>query len=93
MDRRIGHCLFTIAVLPIFGVSGVQLFAAEASGPTYDKVHPRIGVTAKWIWTIYAGLTAIEVILLLFGGMDCSTVSATRLPRPVQEVILPSKTA
>ena len=60
---------FTIAVLPIFGVSGVQLFAAEASGPTYDKVHPRIGVTAKWIWTIYAGLTAIEVILLLFGGM------------------------
>lgn len=69
VDRRIGHCLFTIAVLPIFGVSGVQLFAAEASGPTYDKVHPRIGVTAKWIWTIYAGLTAIEVILLLFGGM------------------------
>lgn len=69
MDRRTGYCLFTIAVLPIFGVSGVQLFAAESSGPTYDKVHPRIGVTAKWIWTIYAGLTAIEVILLLFGGM------------------------
>lgn len=89
----LGIVFFTIAVLPIFGVSGVQLFAAEASGPTYDKVHPRIGVTAKWIWTIYAGLTAIEVILLLFGGWDCSTVSATRLPRPVQEVILPSKTA
>ena len=65
----LGIVFFTIAVLPIFGVSGVQLFAAEASGPTYDKVHPRIGVTAKWIWTIYAGLTAIEVILLLFGGM------------------------
>ena len=65
----LGIVFFTIAVLPIFGVSGVQLFAAESSGPTYDKVHPRIGVTAKWIWTIYAGLTAIEVILLLFGGM------------------------
>ena len=61
----LGIVFFTIAVLPIFGVSGVQLFAAESSGPTYDKVHPRIGVTAKWIWTIYAGLTAIEVILVV----------------------------
>ena len=66
----LGIVFFTIAVLPIFGISGLQLFAAEASGPTYDKVHPRIGVTAKWIWSIYAGLTALEVALLLAGGMD-----------------------
>ena len=50
--------MFTIAVLPIFGVSGLQVFAAEASGPTHDKVHPRIGITAKWIWSIYTGITA-----------------------------------
>ena len=51
----LGIVFFTIAVLPIFGMGGIQVFAAEASGPTHDKVHPRIGVTAKWIWGIYAG--------------------------------------
>ena len=66
----LGIVFFTIAVLPIFGVGGVQLFAAEATGPTHDKVHPRIGVTAKWIWSIYLGLTIAEVFLLLLGGMD-----------------------
>lgn len=66
----LGIVFFTIAVLPIFGVSGMQIFAAESSGPTYDKVHPRIGVTAKWIWSIYIGLTSLEVLLLLLGGMD-----------------------
>lgn len=66
----LGIVFFTIAVLPIFGVGSVQLFAAEATGPTHDKVHPRIGVTAKWIWSIYLGLTLTEVVLLFVGGMD-----------------------
>ena len=66
----LGIIIFTIAVLPIFGVSGLQVFAAEASGPTHDKVHPRIGITAKWIWSIYAGITALLVGLLMLGGMD-----------------------
>ena len=66
----LGIIMFTIAVLPIFGVSGLQVFAAEASGPTHDKVHPRIGITAKWIWGIYTGLTFILVILLMLGGMN-----------------------
>ena len=66
----LGIILFTIAVLPIFGVSGLQVFAAEASGPTHDKVHPRIGITAKWIWSIYTGLTLILVALLMLGGMN-----------------------
>lgn len=66
----LGIVFFTIAVLPIFGVGGVQLFAAESTGPTHDKVHPRIGVTAKWIWSIYLGLTIAETILLMLGGMD-----------------------
>lgn len=65
----LGIIMFTIAVLPIFGVSGLQVFAAEASGPTHDKVHPRIGITAKWIWTIYAGITFMLVALLMLGGM------------------------
>ena len=66
----LGIIMFTIAVLPIFGVSGLQVFAAEASGPTQDKVHPRIGITAKWIWSIYTGITTLLVCLLMLGGMD-----------------------
>lgn len=65
----LGIIFFTIAVLPIFGANGVQLFAAEATGPKHDKVHPRIEVTAKWIWSIYLGLTVVQVFLLSQGGM------------------------
>lgn len=66
----LGIVFFTIAVLPIFGVGGVQLFAAEASAVNKEKVHPRIGVTARWIWSIYLGLTLIVIALLMAGGMD-----------------------
>ena len=66
----LGIIMFTIAILPIFGVSGLQVFAAEASGPTHDKVHPRIGITAKWIWGINAALTGTLIILVMFGGMN-----------------------
>ena len=79
----LGIVFFTIAVLPIFGMGGIQVFAAEASGPTHDKVHPRIGVTAKWIWGIYAGMTGTLIILLVFGGMGlfdsiCHAFTTTR---------------
>lgn len=66
----LGIIMFTIAILPIFGVSGSQIFAAEASGPTHDKVHPRIGITARWIWSIYSGLTLLLIVLLILGGMN-----------------------
>lgn len=65
----LGIVFFTIAVLPIFGVGGVQLFAAESGNVSTDKVHPRIGVTAKWIWSIYLGLTLIVIVLFIVGGM------------------------
>lgn len=64
-----GIIIFTIAVLPIFGIGSMQLFAAEAVGQ-HSKPHPRINVTIKWIWYIYLILTATQVIFLLFGGMD-----------------------
>ncbi|MDR0657509.1 MAG: TrkH family potassium uptake protein [Mediterranea sp.] len=66
----LGIVFFTIAVLPIFGVGGIQLSAAESSGVNQDKVHPRIGVTAKWIWSIYFGLTLIVILLYMAGGMS-----------------------
>jgi trk system potassium uptake protein TrkH len=66
----LGIIFFTIAVLPILGVGGVQLFAAEATGVTRNKVNPRVGVTARWIWSIYLGLTLSESLFLMFGGMS-----------------------
>ena len=66
----LGIVLFTIAVLPIFGVNGVQVFAAEATGPTKEKVHPRIGIAARWIWTLYLSLTLVCAVLLWLGGMS-----------------------
>ena len=65
----LGIIFFTIAILPLLGVSSIQLFAAEATGPTHDKVHPRITVTAKWIWAIYMGMTFVQTVLLYLGGM------------------------
>lgn len=70
MDRRIGNRIFHYSRTPDIRCGGIQVFAAEASGPTHDKVHPRIGITAKWIWGIYAGLTGTLIILLMFGGMN-----------------------
>jgi trk system potassium uptake protein TrkH len=66
----LGIIFFTIAVLPIFGVNGLQVFAAEACGMANDKLHPRIGITAKWIWSVYAGMTVVLVALLMAGGMN-----------------------
>ena len=48
----LGIVFFTVAVLPIFGVGEVQLFAAEAIGPTRYKLHPRISVSGRWIISI-----------------------------------------
>lgn len=65
----LGIIIFTIALLPFLGVNGLQMFAAEVSGPTHNKVTPRIGITARWICSIYLGITALLVILLMLGGM------------------------
>lgn len=65
-----GIIVLTLAIMPILGVGGVQLFAAEVPGPTTDKLHPRITGTAKRLWLIYVILTFAESILLMFGGMN-----------------------
>ncbi len=66
----IGIIFFTIAVLPAFGVGEVKLFAAEATGPLHDKIHPRISVTAKWIGTVYILLTLACFASLVLCDMD-----------------------
>ena len=65
-----GIIVLSIAILPIFGLNGMQLYAAEVSGLTYEKVSPRIADTAKMMWSIYVLLTVTEVAALWLCGMD-----------------------
>jgi len=65
-----GIIVLAIAILPLLGIGGMQLFSAEAPGPTGDKLHPRITDTAKRLWLIYFGYTVAETILLQVAGMS-----------------------
>jgi trk system potassium uptake protein TrkH len=65
-----GIIVLAIAILPLLGIGGMQLFAAEAPGPSADKLHPRITDTAKRLWLIYVGYTAAEILLLKLAGMS-----------------------
>ena len=64
-----GIIVLTIAILPLLGIGGMQLFMAEAPGPSADKLHPRITDTAKRLYLIYVILTLVEFFLLKFAGM------------------------
>ncbi len=65
-----GIIVLSLAILPILGIGGMQLFVAEVPGPSPDKLHPRITQTAKRLWGIYVLLTLLETILLMSGGMN-----------------------
>lgn len=60
-----GIIVLTLAILPILGVGGMQLYRAEVPGPSADKLTPRVRETAKRLWLIYVGITGLEVLLLL----------------------------
>ncbi|AUC20767.1 potassium transporter [Polaribacter sejongensis] len=64
-----GIIVLTIAILPLLGIGGMQLFMAEAPGPSADKLHPRITDTAKRLYLIYISLTFAQFFLLKIAGM------------------------
>jgi trk system potassium uptake protein TrkH len=64
-----GIVVLTVAILPLFGVDGIQLVKAESSGAGNEKLSPRITSNAKTLWLLYIGLTALQAILLKAGGM------------------------
>lgn len=75
-----GIIVLSIAILPIFGLNGMQLYAAEVTGVQYEKISPRITDTSKHIWLTYFGLTVAEAVLLYMEGMNgfdsiCHTLS------------------
>ena len=67
----LGIILFTLAIVPMLNYTGgIQLFNAEVTGITHDKLRPRIGSTSKGLWMVYISLTVILFVLLLCSEMD-----------------------
>jgi len=65
-----GIIVLAVAVMPLLGVGGMQLFRAETPGPVKDKLTARVTETAKVLWFIYLAMTAITAISLWIAGMS-----------------------
>ena len=64
-----GIVVLALAILPMLGVGGMQLYRAEVPGPQKDRLTPRIAQTAKLLWGVYLLISAVEMLLLWLGGM------------------------
>lgn len=64
-----GIILLSLAILPLLGIGGMQLYKAEVPGPTKDKVTPRLKDTAKILWQVYLVLTIFQAVCLQLAGM------------------------
>jgi len=65
-----GILVFTLALLPALGVGSLQIFKAEAPGPVAGKIVPRMKDTARVLYTTYITITILQVLFLLFGGVN-----------------------
>ena len=65
----IGVLVFVVALIPDVSGRTIYILRAEMPGPTFGKLSPKLKDTVKILLLIYFGLTAIEIIMLLFGGM------------------------
>ena len=66
-----GIIILAVAVLPMLGVGGMQLYRAEAPGPVKDtKLTPRIAETAKALWYVYLGFTVLCMLAYMLAGMS-----------------------
>ncbi|MEN8006052.1 MAG: potassium transporter TrkG [Candidatus Krumholzibacteriota bacterium] len=64
-----GIVLLAVAILPLLGVGGMQLFRAEVPGPVAERLTPRIRETAKLLWAVYFLFTVLEIAALMIAGM------------------------
>lgn len=64
-----GIIVLMVAIFPLLGIGGVELFVAEAPGSSLEKIHPRIKEIAKRLWFIYLGLTTLLMFILWALGM------------------------
>ena len=65
-----GILVLTLAILPALGVGAFRIFKAESPGPMSDKLVPKVKDTAKILYTVYLGMTVIQIILLYVGEMS-----------------------
>ena len=65
-----GIIVLGIAIFPKLFVGAAQMMGLEATGPTTEKLAPKIAETAKKLWIVYIALTAVLALLLIFGGMS-----------------------
>ena len=65
-----GIIVLSLAILPLLGVGGMQLFQAEMTGPTKDRLTPRIQDTARILWSVYLLLTIVLIALLMGAGLN-----------------------
>lgn len=65
-----GVLVFILAILPLSGSSEVYLMSAESPGPKFGKLVPKLQKSALVLYKIYFGMTVVEIILLLAGGMS-----------------------
>jgi trk system potassium uptake protein TrkH len=80
-----GIIVLAVAILPLLGVGGMQLYKAETPGPIKEsKLTPRITQTAKYLWLLYAAITVLCILALKWAGMSwhdavCHAFSAMAL--------------
>jgi len=65
-----GILVLVVAIIPYLGVGGMQIYRAEVTGPSKDRLTPRIASTAKLLWGVYMLMNVVLILLLKFGGMD-----------------------
>ena len=65
-----GIIVLSLAIMPLLGHAGSNIYKAEVTGPTSDKLLPKLQSTAKLLWIVYVSLTLFQAILLKMGGMN-----------------------
>jgi len=65
-----GIIVLMVAIFPLLGIGGVELFVAEAPGSSLEKIHPRIREIARRLWLLYMGLTGLLCLILWALGMS-----------------------
>jgi trk system potassium uptake protein TrkH len=65
-----GILVLVVAIIPYLGVGGMQIYRAEVTGPSKDRLTPRIASTAKLLWGVYLLFVVVLISLLKLAGMD-----------------------
>lgn len=65
-----GVLVFLVAILPLSGGNNFYLIKAESPGPSVSKLVPKIKSSAKWLYGMYILLTALQILLLIGGGLN-----------------------